>query len=112
MAAPIEISPEAILAFKTQLEKNAFIPQAVRLGIRGGACSGFAYVIEFAYEGPRPHDIEWQVDGVNFRVDKKSVLYLTGSQLNWKKTLMHQGFEFVNPNEATRCGCGSSFSPK
>lgn len=112
MVPPLKVSPEALEAFKQQLAKNTFSPTAVRLGVRGGACSGFAYVIEFAYDGPRATDIEWQVDGVSFRVDKKSVLYLSGSELNWKKTLMHQGFEFVNPNEASRCGCGSSFSPK
>lgn len=112
MNAPLEISPEALEAFKQQLAKNAFTPQAVRLGIRGGGCSGFSYVIEFAYEGVRPSDVEWSIDGVTFRVDKKSVLYLSGSRLAWRKTLMKTGFEFENPNELSHCGCGHSFTVK
>ena len=112
MNAPVEISLEALGAFKTQLAKNAFTPQAVRLGIRGGGCSGFSYVIEFAYEGIMQGDVEWQTDGVTFRVDKKSALYLSGSRLEWKKTLMQTGFEFKNPNELSHCGCGHSFTVK
>lgn len=112
VTAPVEISPEALGAFKTQLAKNAFTPQAVRLGVRGGACSGLQYVIEFAYEGARQGDTEWQVDGVTFRVDKKSVLYLSGSRVNWTKTVMQQGFNFENPREASKCGCGASFTVK
>jgi len=98
------------------------------LGIRGGACNGLQYVIEFDYDVARPADVEWNPQGwdeltyefrdygkllpVTFRVDKKSVLYLTGSTVDWKSTLLKSGFEFENPNEANRCGCGSSFSAK
>lgn len=112
MVAPVEISPEALEEVKHRLAKNAFTPQALRLGIRGGGCSGFSYVIEFEYEGTREGDAEWQLDGVTFRVDKKSQLYLSGSRLGWKKTLMFTGFEFENPHEASKCGCGHSFNVK
>lgn len=112
MAEPVEISPEALEEFRSRLAKNAFTPQAVRLGIRGGGCSGFSYAIEFEYEGTRAGDAEWQVGGVTFRVDKKSLLYLAGSRLGWKKTLMATGFEFENPHESSKCGCGHSFNVK
>ena len=112
MNVPVEISPEALEAFRHQLAQTASSPKAVRLGIRGSGCSGFSYVIEFAYESARQGDVEWQVDDVTFRIDKKSTLYLSGSRLEWKKTLMQTGFEFKNPNELSHCGCGHSFTVK
>jgi iron-sulfur cluster assembly protein len=54
----------------------------------------------------------YEVDGVKFYVDKKSLVYLAGSMLDYEKTLMFQGFKFRNPNEATSCGCGHSFTVK
>lgn len=130
---PVEFSPEALEAFRTQVRKasNSGV-RAIRLGVRGGSCNGMQYVIEFDYNvGPRAGDIEWNPKGwdehgyipsdgekqgrvylINFRVDKKSALLLSGSTVTWTKTLMKQGFEFKNPNEASRCGCGQSFSPK
>jgi iron-sulfur cluster assembly protein len=83
---------------------------AVRLGIRGGGCSGFSYVIEFSDDPAREKDIVYEVDGVRFYVDKKSLVYLAGSVLDYERTLMFQGFKFKNPNEASRCGCGHSFT--
>jgi iron-sulfur cluster assembly protein len=80
----------------------------LRLGVRGGGCSGFAYVIEFADEkGPRDQVFEY--DGVRVVVDPKSLLFLNGTTLDYETKLMGHGFKFVNPNEAAGCGCGSSF---
>lgn len=112
---PIEFSNEALGAFRDQARKAQQGLRAVRLGVKGGACSGLQYVIEFDYNDARPGDIEWSPpdwDGLPFRTDKKSVLYLSGTTVTWTKTLMKQGFEFENPNEASRCGCGHSFSAK
>lgn len=111
MNPPVEISPEALEAFRAQLGKTTGV-KAVRLGLKGGGCSGFSYVIEFDYNDVRTGDNEWQLDDVTFRVDKKSTLYLAGSRLGWKKTLMATGFEFENPQEASKCGCGHSFNVK
>jgi iron-sulfur cluster assembly protein len=83
---------------------------AVRLGIRGGGCSGFSYVIEFADEPPRAKDNVLEHLGVRFYIDKKSLVYLAGSVLDYEHTLMYQGFRFKNPQEASRCGCGHSFT--
>lgn len=126
MSGPIDFSSEALEAFRSQVRKASPDVKAVRLGVRGGACSGLQYVIEFDYGQVRPGDVEWNPEGwdelthlgsgslhpVKFRIDKKSLLYLQGSKLVWVKTLMKQGFEFENPNEASRCGCGHSFSTK
>ncbi|MCA9646632.1 MAG: iron-sulfur cluster assembly accessory protein [Polyangiaceae bacterium] len=83
---------------------------AIRLGIKGGGCSGFSYVIEFSDDPPRDRDRVLEVDGVRFYVDKKSMIYLMGSVLDYERTLMFQGFKFKNPQEASRCGCGHSFT--
>src|SRR5947207_1333600 len=81
---------------------------AIRVGIRGGGCSGFSYVIEFEDNPPRTGDLvlEFSEEGkptVRVICDKKSIIYLGGSVLDWEKTLMFQGFKFKNPQEATRC---------
>ena len=109
------VTPAATNAIRAALEKRGTPESALRVGIKGGGCSGFAYVIEFEDAPPRPGDrvIEMAEEGkttVRVFCDKKSIIYLGGSVLDWEKTLMFQGFKFRNPQEATRCGCGHSFT--
>ena len=111
----IGVSAPAVEAIRTNLAKRGTPDSAIRVGIRGGGCSGFNYVIEFDDEQPRKGDIvlEFEEEGksrVRVFCDKKSILYLGGSILDWEKTLMFQGFKFKNPQEASRCGCGHSFT--
>lgn len=108
----LELSPAAITAAKAALAKRGTPNAAIRLGIRGGGCSGFSYVIEFDDKEPRERDRTFDFDGVKVYVDKKSLVYLQGCVLDFEKTLMRQGFKFRNPNEASSCGCGSSFTVK
>jgi iron-sulfur cluster assembly protein len=111
----ISVSPKAVDAIARQMIKRGTPEASLRLGIRGGGCSGFSYVIEF-HDGP-PHArdrvfglVASDGTGVRVVVDPKSLLYLNGAVLDWEQTLMRHGFKFVNPNEATGCGCGTSFS--
>jgi iron-sulfur cluster assembly protein len=111
----ISISQAAVDAIGAQIKKRGIAGTALRVGIRGGGCSGFSYVIEFHDGEPRARDIVYDMkasDGSDVRVvvDKKSLLYLNGATLDWEKTLMRQGFKFVNPNEKSSCGCGTSFT--
>jgi len=108
----VSIAPAAAVFAKQKLAQRGTPDAAVRLGIKGGGCSGFSYVIQFDDEPARERDTVYQVDGVKFYVDKKSLVYLAGSLLDYEKTLMFQGFKFRNPNEATSCGCGHSFTVK
>lgn len=108
----MSIAPEAAKFARQKLAQRGTPDGAVRLGIKGGGCSGFSYVIQFDDEPPRERDTVYEVDGVKFYVDKKSLVYLAGSLLDYEKTLMFQGFKFRNPNEATSCGCGHSFTVK
>ena len=110
----VSVSPQAVDAIARQLKKRGTPDASLRLGIRGGGCSGFSYVIEF-HDGP-PHARDRVFDfvasdqaAVRVVVDPKSLLYLNGTVLEWEQTLMRQGFKFANPNEKTGCGCGSSF---
>lgn len=108
--ASISLTPKAIEAAKANFAKRGTPDAALRLGLRGGGCSGFSYVIEFDDEPPRARDRVFEFDGVRVHVDPKSLIYLAGTILDWEKTLMHQGFKFRNPNEKQGCGCGTSFS--
>jgi len=108
----MSIAPAAAVFARQKLAQRGTPDAAVRLGIKGGGCSGFSYVIQFDDEAPRERDTVYEVDGIKFYVDKKSLVYLAGSMLDYEKTLMFQGFKFRNPNEATSCGCGHSFTVK
>jgi len=106
----ISVAESAAKAIKRQLDKRGTPESSLRVGIRGGGCSGFSYVIEFHDGPPRPRDRVFDAFGVRVVVDPKSLIYLNGTELQWEQTLMQQGFKFVNPNEKTSCGCGHSFT--
>lgn len=106
----ITVSEGAAKAIRRQLDKRGTPESSLRVGIRGGGCSGFSYVIEFHDGPPRPKDRVFDAFGVRVVVDPKSLIYLAGTTLEWEQTLMQQGFKFVNPNEKTSCGCGHSFT--
>jgi iron-sulfur cluster assembly protein len=111
----ITIAQSATDAIAKQIEKRNVPGTALRVGIRGGGCSGFSYVIEFHDGPPHARDVVYDLkttDGTDVRVvvDKKSLLYLNGATLEWEKILLRQGFKFVNPNEKANCGCGTSFT--
>jgi len=111
----IEVSPKAVEAIKKQIKKRGTPETALRVGIKGGGCSGFSYVIQF-HDGPphakdRVYDYVAE-DGTPVRVvvDPKSLIYLSGAILDWEATLLQQGFKWRNPHEKSNCGCGHSFT--
>ena len=81
----------------------------VRLGVRTSGCSGMAYILEFADEA-EPDDTIFEDRGVKILVDKKSLLYLDGTELDFGKEGLNEGFKFNNPNVKNECGCGESFN--
>ncbi len=108
----IHVSEAAVKYAKQRLLKRGTPDAAIRLGVRGGGCSGFQYVIEFSDEPPRERDTVADYGGVRFYVDKKSLIYLGGSTLDYVNTMMFRGFKYLNPQEAASCGCGHSFTVK
>ena len=81
----------------------------VRVAVEGGGCSGLMYNLDFASE-QKPTDMVFEDKGVKIMVDKKSILYLAGTELDFSDGLNGKGFQFVNPNATRTCGCGESFS--
>ena len=83
--------------------------QGIRVAVIGGGCAGFQYSMSFE-KSPRPGDTSWEQEGISIFVDKMSIGYLAGCQVDWVTSPMGSGFQFSNPNVTTTCGCGSSFS--
>lgn len=104
------VSVLALEQIKKQLAKRGTPDSSLRLGVRGSGCSGFSYVLQYEDAEPKERDLVFQINDLRVIVDKKSIIYLNGCTLDWEKTLMKQGFKFVNPNEKSSCGCGESFS--
>ena len=80
----------------------------IRLGVRTTGCSGLAYVLEYVDE-PGPDDIVILTQDISVVIDPKSTVYLTGLTVDFVRNGLNEGFEFKNPNERDRCGCGISF---
>ena len=89
-----------------ELDKDAV---RLRVGVKGGGCSGFSYVLDLT-ETQKETDEVFEQHGIKVVCDPKSLLYLNGTTVDFKDELMGRGFVFNNPNASTICGCGSSFS--
>jgi len=108
----IAVTDRAVAEIKKAAGTRATLPKGLRVGIRGGGCTGFSYLFEWSDADPRPEDkiLSFEDGTVRVFVDPKSFIYLTGMVLDFEETLMRQGFNFINPNSTKSCGCGSSFS--
>ena len=91
------------------IENRPNATEGLRVGVRGGGCSGFTYFLEFA-ESANKGDRELESHGVKLFVDPKSYLYLMGTEVDYVDGLDGAGFKFTNPNARRTCGCGESFS--
>jgi len=80
----------------------------VRLGVKTTGCSGLAYKLEYVDEAS-PEDLVFESEGVKIHIDPKSLVYLDGTELDFVREGLNEGFRFNNPNERDRCGCGESF---
>lgn len=103
----ISLTETAAEQIKRNLKKRGK-GRGIRVGVKTTGCSGLAYVLEYVdslYDG----DHIFESNGVYLFVDSKSVPYLSGLQMDWIKNGLNEGFEFINPNEKDRCGCGESF---
>jgi iron-sulfur cluster assembly protein len=105
------LTPAAVKRARTILAKeNISLEEGgLRLGVKGGGCSGMSYSIGFDGR-PRERDHIFSFEDVRVFIDPKSFVYLRGMTLDYEETLIRQGFNFINPNSTKSCGCGSSFS--
>ena len=105
------VTESAVNRIRAVMTREGISPEegGLRLGVSGGGCSGFSYVIKFDTHS-RERDRIFEFDGVRVFIDPKSFVYLRGMTLDYEETLMRQGFNFINPNASRSCGCGTSFS--
>jgi iron-sulfur cluster assembly protein len=110
-AEGLQVTPSAVRRIRVILAKEGISLEegGLRLGVKGGGCSGLSYAIAFDAHS-RERDRIFTFDGVRVFVDPKSFVYLKGMTLDFEETLMRQGFNFINPNSTRSCGCGTSFS--
>ena len=80
----------------------------IRIGVKGGGCSGFTYTFDFDANKGR-FDLEFESQGMKILVDKKSHLYIDGTVVDWSYSLVDRGLKFTNPSAKGSCGCGTSF---
>ena len=104
----LTLTPKAVEMARKALVRRGTPDAAIRLGVRGGGCSGVSYAMEFT-DGPRAKDHVLDFGGVRVVIDPKSMVYLRGTVLDYEVKLMEHGFNFRNPNEKSSCGCGESF---
>ena len=105
----ITVTETAVQKIKTLLEEQGNPDYGLRMGVKGGGCSGFQYNLTFE-GGVGEMDQVIEANGVKVFVDAKSCLYLNGVTLDYSDGLMGAGFKIENPNARTTCGCGESFS--
>lgn len=106
----IRLTPKAIEMAKKKLLEAKEPVLGLRIGVRGGGCSGFSYVFDFATKVRDGRDRVLDFDGLKVVVDDRSLEYLAGSTLDWETKLMGYGFKWLNPNAKGACGCGESFT--
>lgn len=109
--AAVTLTATAAREIKTIIEQQELDADKVclRVGVKGGGCSGFSYVLDLT-EARKDTDEVFEQHGITLVCDPKSLLYLNGTTVDFKDEIMGRGFVFTNPNATSSCGCGSSFS--
>lgn len=106
---PIALTEGAVKQLsKIMEEQNIPEDHGLRIGVKGGGCSGFSYVLGFDKKSEK--DDEYIVSGLRVFMEKSHAIYLLGMEIDWVEGLNNRGFSFNNPNASSTCGCGTSFS--
>ena len=106
----IEITPAASAHIRKLMAKQGIAEGGLRVGIKGGGCSGLSYTFSWEQEARLGDEVIEGPEGAKIFVDRKSLIYLSGTRLVYDSALMGKGLHFENPNAKSSCGCGSSFS--
>ena len=105
----IQISETAARKIRTLMAKQGIVEGGLRVGVKGGGCSGLSYTFAWERVARLGDEVFEGVEGAKIFVDKKSLLFLNGTVLEYDTNLVSKGFVFNNPNAKATCGCGSSF---
>ena len=93
---------------RIKAEQGISDDHGLRVGVKGGGCSGFSYILGF--DVAKENDSQYDLDGLQILMQKAHTMYLVGMQIDWVEGLNNRGFSFINPNASETCGCGTSFS--
>lgn len=105
----MSLTPGAIKAISKLMEAPDFdVTQRLRIGVKGGGCSGMTYVLGF--DTPTEKDQSFDIEGIACIMEKAHEIYLLGMEVDWHDGLDNRGFTFSNPNASKTCGCGTSFA--
>jgi iron-sulfur cluster assembly protein len=106
---PVKFTTGAISEIRRLMAEEGFdTNKKLRVGVKGGGCSGMSYVLTF--EEKQKEDEEFEIEGIPCIINPSHQIYLYGMEVNWEGGLNSRGFTFNNPNASTTCGCGSSFA--
>ncbi len=109
ITTPVSLTAGAITAIRKLMAAADFDhSQKLRVGVKGGGCSGMTYVLGF--DQPGASDKSFEIDGISCVMDQAHELYLFGMEVDWQDGLNNRGFTFRNPNASSTCGCGTSFA--
>ena len=109
ITTPIILSDSAVTQLKRIMgEQKVPADYGLRVGVKGGGCSGFSYILGFDVQ--KEKDQQFEVKGLKVLMEKSHSMYLLGMEIDWLEGLNNRGFTFSNPNADESCGCGSSFS--
>ena len=104
----IKLSDSAVVRIKEIMSEAENSTIGVRVGVKSGGCAGMSYVMEYAKD-IKPNEEVIEDNGVKVLIDPKAIIYLLGTEMDYKKEKFSSQFIFKNPNETERCGCGESF---
>jgi iron-sulfur cluster assembly protein len=108
ISTPVHFTEGAIKQVTRLMAKDDFDPsQLLRIGVKGGGCSGMTYIMEFDHQDK--DDNLFEISGIRCIMNKAHEMYLYGMEIDWQEGLNNRGFTFKNPNASTTCGCGTSF---
>ena len=106
----VQVTPKAAVKAREALVKRGTPDAMLRLGVRGGGCSGLSYYMDFVDEQDGKDKVFTFGEDITVLVDRKSYLFLNGTEIDFQKGMMKTGFEFKNPLASRSCSCGESFS--
>lgn len=104
----VKLTETAIIAVKEFMDDPTITGDGLRVGVRGGGCAGYQYVLDFS--NVKSNDFIFEQDGLKIYVDPISAMHLEGTVIDYVTGLQGAGFKFINPNAKSTCGCGSSYS--
>lgn len=109
VTSPVSFTTGAVKEIKRLMSAPDFdSTQHLRVGVKGGGCSGMSYILGF--DAKMENDKQFEVEGIPCIINKSHELYLAGMEIDWSDGLNNRGFTFTNPNASSTCGCGTSFA--